>query len=281
MKQIFDSERISFVEVSELLIEDYLVMINDMENVQRFINPARISDEPYTRDQEINWVNEKLANKDQVFSMIEKKSGDFIGNIEFMDVHDDSGELGIALTALKQNSGFGTEAILAMIDYGKNHLGLKKIHLRTNPNNARAIHVYEKCGFREYDRNKDHVYMKLDNCLPHKEFGEKEDVIYLDRKGAYLILVCDGRIGAVRTWKGLFLPGGGIEEGESDLQCIERECLEEMGCSVIVKKKICTAETYGINERIGYFHPIQTYYLGELKGKVSEPTEEGNEPEWF
>ena len=54
-----------------------------------------------------------------------------------------------------------------------------------------------------------------------------------------------------------------------------------MGCSVIIKKKICTAETYGIHERIGYFHPIQTYYLGELKEKVSEPTEEGNEPEWF
>ena len=37
MKQVFGSSRISFVEVSESLIPDYLVMVNDYENVNRFI----------------------------------------------------------------------------------------------------------------------------------------------------------------------------------------------------------------------------------------------------
>ena len=33
MKQIFESDNISFVEVSELLAKDYLVMVNDVEHV--------------------------------------------------------------------------------------------------------------------------------------------------------------------------------------------------------------------------------------------------------
>ena len=37
MKRIFESYNICFVEVSELLVNDYLDMVNDYENVNRFI----------------------------------------------------------------------------------------------------------------------------------------------------------------------------------------------------------------------------------------------------
>ena len=158
LKQIFESDRISFVEVSELLIDDYLIMINDYENVNRFIGGG---DKVYTEENEISWIREKLEEKAVVFSMIEKESGSFIGNIELMDVSDFSGELGIALTAGMQNKGFGTEAVSAMIRYGTEQLGLKRICLRTRPYNLRAIHVYEKCGFKEYNRTDDHVFMEI------------------------------------------------------------------------------------------------------------------------
>ena len=158
MKQIFASERISFVEVSESLIEDYLIMVNDIEHVDRFIGGWHA---PYTEEKEREWVRKKLEEKVPVFSMIEKASGSFIGNIELMDVADSVGELGIAITAAKQDRGYGTEAVAALTDYGMHRLGLKRIFLRTNPANARAIRVYEKCGFREYDRTEDHVFMEF------------------------------------------------------------------------------------------------------------------------
>ena len=93
--------------------------------------------------------------------MLEKKSGEFIGNIELMDVNNFAAELGIAITAAKQNAGYGTEAVLAITEYGTRQLGLKRVFLRTDPHNSRAIHVYQKCGFIEYDRNDEHVYMEL------------------------------------------------------------------------------------------------------------------------
>ncbi len=158
MKQVFESERIRFVEVSERLVGDYLVMVNDFENVERFLGGVH---EPYTEAQEIRWVRKKLEENAPVYSMLEKSSGAFIGNIELMDPNGTEAELGIAVTAQKQNMGYGTEAVSALTAYALERLDLKRIFLRTNPENARAIRVYEKCGFREYRRTDRHVYMEI------------------------------------------------------------------------------------------------------------------------
>ena len=158
MKHIFESENISFVEVSEELVTEYLTMVNDYENVGRLIGSSR---KTFTEEQEMNWVRGKLEEKAVVFSMLEKKTGAFIGNIELMDVSESSAELGIAITAAKQDRGFGTEAICAMIRYGLDRLGLVRISLRAMPFNERAIHVYEKCGFREYDRTSEDMFMEI------------------------------------------------------------------------------------------------------------------------
>ena len=151
LKQIFESEKISFVEVSESLADDYLIMV-------RFLGRSR---KVYTKQDEVEWVKKKLDDHEIVYSMIEKESGDFIGNIEYMDVDESSKELGIAITAKMQDKGLGTEAISRMIEYGFNDLGLKKIVLKTDPDNCRAIHVYVKCGFKEYDRNENDVFMEI------------------------------------------------------------------------------------------------------------------------
>ena len=54
----------------------------------------------------------------------------------------------------------------------------------------------------------------------HKVFGTKENVEYTDREGAYLILVRDNQVGVVKTPKGFFLLGGGVENDESHIECI-------------------------------------------------------------
>ena len=115
----------------------------------------------------------------------------------------------------------------------------------------------------------------------HKVFGTKEDVEYTDREGAYLILVHDNQVGIIQTPKGFLLLGGGLENGESHIECIERECMEEAGCAVSVKGKICSAEAYCKHEIIGYFHPIQTYYIGELSSVVSTPSEKDHVFLWM
>lgn len=115
----------------------------------------------------------------------------------------------------------------------------------------------------------------------HKVFGIKEDVSYIDREGAYLIPIKDGLVGVVQTSKGYFLLGGGLDDGESHADCIKRECLEEIGYDVLVKDKVCSAEMFFEHSTIGYFHPIQTYYVGELLEQKNIPVEEDHKLVWL
>ena len=114
----------------------------------------------------------------------------------------------------------------------------------------------------------------------HRIFGTKENEHYLDRKGAYLIPIRDGKVAVVRTPKGCFLLGGGIDDGETDTQCIRRECMEETGYAVEVGARVCSAEKYGCHPTLGWFHPIQTYYLGSLLRQERTPAEDDHRLEW-
>ena len=107
----------------------------------------------------------------------------------------------------------------------------------------------------------------------HRIFGTKENVEYSDREGAYIIPFCNNKVGVVKTPKGYFFLGGGLKNGESHLDCLVRECIEEVGYSPRVEDKLCSAEAYIKHPKIGYFHPIQTYYIGTLLDRVSVPTE--------
>jgi len=109
--------------------------------------------------------------------------------------------------------------------------------------------------------------------MMHKIFGTKEDKEYKDRIGAYIIPVKGNEVGVVETPKGYFLLGGGLDADETDFHCIKRECLEESGYEVEIGGKVGSAETYMLHPTIGYFHPIQTYYVGKLLDKVKEPVE--------
>ena len=158
MTTVFTSENIRFVRVSEELVPDYLAMVNDWERVGKLIGSRR---DPISEEKERRWVQKKLAENAALFSMLEKDTGAFIGNIELMDIADRAGELGIAVTAAMQDKGYGTEAVRAMVEYGMDQLGLHRVFLKVFPDNARAIRVYEKCGFREYDRTEDDVFMEV------------------------------------------------------------------------------------------------------------------------
>lgn len=119
--------------------------------------------------------------------------------------------------------------------------------------------------------------------IPHKTVGVREKgASYYERPGCYIIPVRDGKIGLIKSKKSYCFIGGGMEKGETKEQCLTREVLEETGYGVKPGNIFATAEHFKPDQTdIGYFHPFQYYFTGELTEKTAEPIEKDHFLEWF
>lgn len=140
---VFESDRIYFVKLSKKLVYNYLEMANDFE-VQKYISHKV---KKYELDAELEWIKSKLETNAIIFSMIEKETNDFIGNIEIMEINNNIGEIGIAITSKKQDNHFGQESIKRLIEYAFNELKLDGLELNVYNFNQKVIKCYEKTGF--------------------------------------------------------------------------------------------------------------------------------------
>lgn len=114
-------------------------------------------------------------------------------------------------------------------------------------------------------------------------FGEKlNGVNYIDRTGVYGIAINDeGKIATIKTPTGYFLPGGGIENGETHKECLEREFIEETGYEVVMGGYIGKASIYHISKTNQYLHGIGYSHFVNLENKTSNKMEEDHQLLWI
>ena len=142
---VFESENIQYIKLSEELISEYLIMVNDPEVANKISHNMRT----FTYEEEQEWVRNKLEKNAICYSMIEKITGEYIGNIEIIRINNGIGEIGITITPKKQNKHYGTESMKAIMDYGYNNLNLIGFELEVYSTNSRAIRCYENVGFQK------------------------------------------------------------------------------------------------------------------------------------
>ena len=89
----------------------------------------------------------------------EKASGHFIGGIGFNNSKRDRGdalkdilELGWMFTPGASGKGYATEALQAVLAWGRTHFGPVRVIAITAPENIASMRVAEKCGFKEFLR---------------------------------------------------------------------------------------------------------------------------------
>lgn len=145
MNKKFESENIIYINITEDLVDEYLPMVNDKE-IQKMISKV---DRTYTKEEEIDWIKETLESGDYQFSMLEKDSNKFIGNVSLMDVENNSAEVGICITMSMQDKHYGTEALNRIIEYGFNDLNLENLTAGVFSINPRSMHLVEKVGFKK------------------------------------------------------------------------------------------------------------------------------------
>jgi len=103
------------------------------------------------------------VEKGEQVHVIADIDGKLVGNSEvtrgkFSDEFLD-GKLGIALLRDYRDLWIGLEMMKTLIDESKK-LGLKIIELETFATNPRAIHVYEKVGFKQVGRIPKKIFRK-------------------------------------------------------------------------------------------------------------------------
>lgn len=155
------------------------INIEDVPIYVKWLSNPDITDKLHSTKRVFNLVNEKeyinkrLEDGDYIFSIIRKKDDTLIGNIglERIDHIDRTATLGIFIgDSNNHDKGYGSEALRALLNYGFSVLNLNNIGLSVIDFNERAIHCYNKVGFKEYGRRHQAYYVN----------NEYHDIIYME-----------------------------------------------------------------------------------------------------
>lgn len=139
------------VYLSPMNSDDYLKYtewLNDYDvakGVNQYVNMISINGEK-------EWL-ENAINDKYTFAVVCMNNDELIGNISLMNVSniDKTAELGIMIGNKKYHScGYGSEAIIILLNYAFKHVNLNNIMLKVYSFNTGAIKAYEKCGFKTF-----------------------------------------------------------------------------------------------------------------------------------
>ncbi|MFB4324560.1 GNAT family protein [Priestia sp. BR_2] len=152
-----EGDRIVLRPVREDEFDVYFELLQDAES-----NRLTGTQQTFTKDSIAAWIhNIGYAHEDRLDMMIaEKESDELIGEVVLneIDLNNRSGNIRISISGRHSNKGYGTEALKLMLRYGFESLSLHRIELGVYAFNPRAIHVYEKLGFKREGTLRDSLY---------------------------------------------------------------------------------------------------------------------------
>ncbi|MDF1538310.1 MAG: GNAT family protein [Candidatus Thorarchaeota archaeon] len=165
-----------FVKVRAIEMDDLDILmkyLNDLDT-KRFLGSAL----PRSRKAEEQWLEGSSTAdpwKDGRIQLAveDKKTGKFLGTVSLFDISKQNrhAELGIALWNPEgRDKGYGTDTMNVLLWIGFHILGLNNIYLYALSSNTRAIHVYEKVGFKHIGVFREMLY----------SMGKFQDVVAMD-----------------------------------------------------------------------------------------------------
>lgn len=108
------------------------------------------------------------------------------------------------------------------------------------------------------------------------EFGQKlKHVAYKDREAVYGLLFKQDKILIIKTPRGYFLPGGGVEQGETDEESLLREFIEETGLQIRIEDYLGRSVLYDKSpkDQIHYNMYGNFYMVKEIGSKKKTETD--------
>lgn len=142
-----EGDRIVLRPVREDEFDAYFGLLQDAES-----NRLTGTQQAFTKDSIAAWIHKiGYAHEDRLDMMIaEKETDGLIGEVVLNEINlnNRSCNIRISISGQHSNKGYGTEAMKLMLRHGFESLRLHRIELGVYAFNPRAIHVYEKLGFK-------------------------------------------------------------------------------------------------------------------------------------
>lgn len=118
---------------------------------------------PVSHHQERDFIeaHHAIGYDNASFAVVTKDGERLIGGVTLRDLlpASRSADLGITIGDKSHwDGGYGTDTMRTICRFGFEMMNLHRIELSVHADNARAIHVYEKVGFRHEGRRRDAVY---------------------------------------------------------------------------------------------------------------------------
>jgi RimJ/RimL family protein N-acetyltransferase len=130
-------------------LDDLLELINSV--VDEGADIAR--DEKVSREEEIDWLSRLLTQieRGSTFFLVAEVKGRIIASSDINRQRGFQKHVGVVGIVIKKDFrelGIGTAMIRVLLEHAKK-MGIKILTLTAYASNKRAIHVYEKVGFRQ------------------------------------------------------------------------------------------------------------------------------------
>ena len=138
-------------------VDKYVKWFNDLEITDRLNQSANICNEYGEKE----WIEKNLLKSSSNFAIVKTDDDTLIGNCGLNKVDHISRKATIGIFIGDKDNrgkGYGSEALMLLLDFGFKYLNLNNIDLQVFDFNKNAIACYKKVGFKEYGRRHEAYY---------------------------------------------------------------------------------------------------------------------------
>ena len=161
------SERTHFLEGESI----YLIPIEEhhIDEYYEKLSSGSFNSYKYTGSKVIitkvgvkNFISKICSDNSRVdFFIVNKESNEIVGEVVINDIDWQNRSANIRIAIFQEqnyNKEYGTDALLVALNFGFGMYNLHRIELQVYSFNKRAIHVYEKIGFKREGILRDCLY---------------------------------------------------------------------------------------------------------------------------
>jgi len=136
-----------------------------------------------TIDDCIAFINSAGVTEKNLHLAIVDDNDEYMGTVSLKNISDNMAEFAITLRTVAMGGGYSKYGMERILEKGFDDLHLREIYWCVSPNNNRAVHFYEKCGYSHTDPmiirgdlgyNKEQISNYIWYSISYDEFNKRK-----------------------------------------------------------------------------------------------------------